>query len=195
MRIKKYFLASALILIAIVLVSCASSPKNNEPKASLSILSQEDIKNGYLGSNPNENPYMEPLSLVRGRQTEFVIVRMNISIASEASVNFYANVRNENGENLAELKTKDEFFRFWQGWQGDPILNRQRELNIQQTYIPASDFSLKPGNYTYYAVLMAKYPIPRPAKIHAELNVSGISPAILDIPLADPSVGRPKGLF
>lgn len=195
MRIKKYFLASALILIAIVLVSCASSPKNNEPKASLSILSQEDIKNGYLGSNPNENPYMEPLSLVRGRQTEFVIIRINISISSEASVNFYASVKNETGENLADLKTKDEFIRFWQGWQGDPILNRQRELNIQQTYIPASDFSLKPGNYTYYAVLMAKYPIPRPAKIHAELNVSGISPAILDIPLADPSVGRPKGLF
>jgi len=195
MRIKKYFLAFALILIAIALVSCASSPKNNEPKASLSILSQEDIKNGYLGSNPNENPYMEPLSLVRGRQTEFVIIRINISISSEASVNFYASVKNETGENLADLKTKDEFIRFWQGWQGDPMLNRQRELNIQQTYIPASDFSLKPGNYTYYAVLMAKYPIPRPAKIHAELNVSGVSPAILDIPLADPSVGRPKGLF
>jgi len=181
--------------ISFAFLSCASNPKVIEPNASLSLLSQADVKSGYFGATQNENPYMEPVGILRGRPTEFVVIKLDFSTASEAIVTFSATLKNEKGDRLAELKTQDEMFSFWTGWEGDVLLNRQRELNIRQTYLPASSFEAKPGKYTYYAVLMAKYPIERPSVIHAELNVSGLNPVILDMPLPDSSVGRPKSIF
>jgi hypothetical protein len=193
---RKYFYG---VLITVVLCgaffSCAGDPKLSQPSASLALVPQTGIKNGILGTNQQENPYMEPYGILRGRPTEFVVIRLDYAVSEAKNVAFKASVTNDKGEPLATLKTEEQMRTFWLDWQGDPPLNAQRNTTLSQTYIPDVFFSTKPGKHFYYAVLAAKSPIERPATVRAELRIDGMDPVTLEMPLPDYIPNKLLGLL
>lgn len=192
---NRIILFSVVSLLIIIVASCSTLPRDSTPSTSLTMISQKDIKSGYLGTNQDENPYVEPMNLLHNRQTEFVIIKIEFVTNIKTDVSFWAVVKDEQGKDIADLKSYEDMINFWSFWKGDGTLNNQRSLNIDQTYIPDFGFTAKPGKHIYYAVLMAKYPIARPAIVHAELSVGDLKPVILNEQLPDASVGRPKTIF
>lgn len=183
------------LFIGILLVSCATAPSSINPYASLTLVKPNEVVNGYLGQTQNENPYIEPVSVLKGKTTEFVIVKLEINAPKDAYVRFAATLVNGKNEVIATLKTTEDMYAFWDVWAGDVVLNKQRTLTIKQTYLPDTYFNVKPGKNFYYAVLMGKYPLERPAALHAEMYVDGMDPVKLDAPLYDQIKSKTLGLF
>ena len=183
------------IVLCCLLASCASAPKPSAPSSSVAYVPLANLKDGFLGSTQNENPYIEPVSVFRGRTTEFVVLRIDYYSPVAANVSFSADIVGEKGESVASLKTLDEMRAFWDQWSSSRTSNEERSLTLEQTYIPDLYFASKPGAHSYYAVLTAKFPIQRPATLRAELRVDGVAPAVLDIPLPEPASSKLLGLF
>ena len=190
-------LLSSLFLIALCCLSasCASAPRLSTPSSSVVYVPLADLKDGFLGPTQNENPYIEPVSVFRGRTTEFVVLRIDYYSPVAANVSFSADIVGEKGESVASLKTLDGMRAFWDQWGSSRVSNEERSLTLDQTYVPDLYFESKPGAHSYYAVLTAKFPIQRPATLRAELRVDGIAPAVLDIPLPEPASSKLLGLF
>ena len=190
-RLSSFFILALCCLLA----SCASAPKPSSPSASVAYVPLTDLKDGFLGSTQNENPYIEPVSVFRGRTTEFVVLKIDYFSSVAANVSFSADIVGEKGESVASLKTLEEMRAFWEQWGSNRISNEERSLTLEQTYVPDLYFASKPGAHSYYAVLMAKFPIQRPATLRAEVRVDGVAPATLDIPLPEPASSKLLGLF
>lgn len=210
-HIQRFFLA---LSTAMLFFSCASNPATVVPKQTITLIPQALVKNGVLGNQQDENPYIEPASLIFGKKNEFVVLRLDIASPDDVYVDFNAEVILEDTTVGATQKTKEDMIQFWAEpedyrdptakkaqvekglWDGgSPNLNTQRRITLDQTYLPAPNFVMKKGTHSYYVVLMGKYPIQRPAKLHARLQVGEQLPIIIDMDLPEASRNKILGLF
>ncbi len=192
---RNRFFSFFIVALCCLFASCASAPKLGTPSSSVAYVPLADLKDGFLGSTQNENPYIEPVSVFRGRTTEFVVLRIDYYSPVATNVSFSADIVGEKGESVASLKTLEEMHAFWDQWGSSGSSKEERSLTLDQTYVPDLYFESKPGAHNYYAVLTAKFPIQRPSTLRAELRVDGIAPAVLDIPLPEPASSKLLGLF
>jgi hypothetical protein len=171
--------ASLVLLFA--LVGCASSPPITSSSASLSFASPQELRASY-GYNYLTNPYLEPVSLLRGKKNEFIVLKIDLELAVPARVKFYASALSPDGKEVAELKNIELFQLYWD-MQAEGEGSGRRAPNLQRSYLPGFEFTARKGRNTYYAVLIGANPIPRPATVSAELNVVGLDSIVFEAEL------------
>lgn len=192
----KCLLPIGLVLaLAAALSSCATAKPVLEPSVSIKLVHQKDVKSGVLGNNQQENPYMQPSSIIRKQEDEFVVLRLFVNVPEKADVSVKASVLQADGTQGAVLQTRESLQDFWTKWEGDPILNKNRSITLDQTYIPDTYFVAGKGRNDYYIVLIGKYPIPRPARVQAEVRVFGLPAYTFEAELPEPWKAGSLGLF
>lgn len=157
-------------LILTSFFSCASNRKFviEEPRLQLRKLEQFEIRK--ITSRENENPYIEPVSLIKGKLNEFIIFELKIN--SELPINISISGRittTDDQKIIANLFEKDQFIEYWEIYSPrisveDNVVIEKKKNYIQTSYIPSLEFKHKAGIKAYYIVFVGVYPPSRPAK-------------------------------
>lgn len=170
-----FLLAPVALALA---VSCAGAPAARGPSASLVVPDLAEIKAAY-GYDFALNPYLEPSTTIRGKLTEFVVLRVDLELASPAAVTVDARLVAADGTVIAEMMDRERMKLFWSFWEGKDSEVAMRLTTIDRSYIPGPVFTAKAGKRSYYIVLSGKYPFPRPAAIEGILSVAGMDPVMI----------------
>jgi hypothetical protein len=166
---------NAFLIIATVLVfsSCTTSKEYNSVPATLQYYPQLAMMNAIFGNTQDENPYIEPRSLLKGRENEFVVLGFYFNLPAGSTFEIEAHAINDELGIVAEIQSIEQMGEFWSVWTGNEKLNRQRDSVLSQTYVPSLAVNTMKKRSTYYVVLMGKYPIPRPTIISGKLIING----------------------
>lgn len=172
----KVFRAVLAAVAVLALASCATAGSAFDPtipKIAISKAGEADIR--AYGRNFSENPYMEPRTLARGKLNEFFILKLDFNLPAKSTVSLIAHAKSPKGEEVARVYTEQDFRDFW--WANtirddDSGVWERKMAAIQRACIPGFDFSRPAGRTTLFVPLVGKNPIPRPAKIYAQVALS-----------------------
>jgi hypothetical protein len=170
----KNLLAAGTMIAAICLASsCASSPSVTVPEASVRFVSVPELKSAF-GYSFDINPYLEPSSLIRGKLSEFIVLRVDLSLPKPTKVSAVAQLVGQDGNTLESSASLDKMTFFWSMWETSDTEAGKRLTSLERSYVPAPEFTARAGKSSYYLVIVGKYPFPRPAKVFATVLVEGL---------------------
>ena len=135
------------------------------------------------------NPFIAPNTMLKGRPNEFVVLRLDVTVAQPSELSIAANVKSEDGVSQAQLYSLNEMQSYWSDWgdQSD-YSSRERLSTLNRYYLPKLDFVAHAGQRYYLFILVGKYPIKRPATVSASVTVGSSQPQYFEVPL--PSVQK-----
>jgi len=140
----------------------------------ISKASDDDIK--AYGRNFDENPYLEPRTLIRGKLNEFFIVKIQFNLPSESKISIIADATAKDGKEAARAYDTQGFIAFWESnifKDEDNDAQKQRKYtSIERSCVPSMNFSQRAGQNTLYLPIVGANPIPRPAKIYVQVATS-----------------------
>lgn len=174
-----------MVPVVLTLAGCATSPGNpiEIPSASARIVGRQELARKF-GTDFLKNPYLEPVTLFRGKLEEFVVIEVSLSLPTARNVVIRADVRSKDGAILAEQKDLSYMYTFTQAIisadDRDEIIRTDK---LTRSYLPAASISGKAGYTKYLVVLMGKNPIPRPSDAIVEVNISGADSVVSVLPL------------
>jgi hypothetical protein len=163
--------AVLMILMGISLSSCVTNKEfiKEVPTLQLRRLDQSDIRK--ISSREYENPYLEPVSLFKGKLNEFIVFELKVNSKKSLNISLLGKLTSLDGQKLlAPLFDKDQLVDYWETYshrisvEDNVALEKKKNL-IQTSYLPAQDFIHKAGMRGYYLVFIGTYPPVRPAKV------------------------------
>jgi hypothetical protein len=161
----------ATLFALLVLVCCASAPRIIDPSGvdvSVSRLTPDQALMSFSATPADPNPYRTPGGLLMGYPNELVVLRFDISAATQSPVAINAITATGNDDSrVARYFYIDEYAKYIAGWQL-PVSVRNGEI-VKETYLPGDRFVVRQGKRSYYAVLVGKNPIPRPFQVRVDL--------------------------
>jgi hypothetical protein len=163
----------SLLFLPILFSSCASTPTVAEPKAILTLETQESLKNHKLGLTFDTNPYLEPKKSFGNKPDEFVVLRLDIDLPAPTRVELEVSVTGPDGEEVADFKDSEKLKFYWGLWAKSRTDPNGRDQCIFRTYIPSLDFKGRRGHMTYYILCRGEAPIPRPCAVDATVVIDG----------------------
>jgi hypothetical protein len=175
------FLALASI-IALMIAGCTTAPAFDPalPAVVLSRASAIDV--GVYGRNFDENPYLEPKTLIRGKLNEFFIVKIQFNLASESRVSIIAEAVTADGKQAARVYDTQGFIAYWESniYKDDDVQKQRKFTSIERSCVPAMDFKQGAGQAVLYLPMVGANPIPRPAKIYVQVAISSGESIVFD---------------
>lgn len=164
------------ILFMSCFIACKTVPllKNNSQVIQIEQASLQDIR--AYGVSYEENPYMEPKTLIRGKLNEFFVVKITLNLPAKSAVSVLVEAKTAEGMEAARPYSRDDFIAFWNNvivQDDDSYKYNQKITTIRRSCIPSFDFTEGPGQTVYYIPFVGKYPISRPAKIYVQVSVAG----------------------
>lgn len=176
-----FFTVASLCALAI---SCSSvPPPGTQPQVSIHLLQSSDL--WQYGSDAETNPFIAPNTMLKGRPNEFVVLRLDVSLAKPTELSIAADVRSADGISQATLYNLSDMQSYWSDW-GDQssYSSRQRANTLARYYVPKIDFVAPAGTRYYIFMLVGKYPIKRPAAVSASVIIGSSSqPQYFEVPL------------
>ena len=169
--------AKRLIIISAVLAMFFSACATKLPfDASLPIIriseaDKSDIQ--QFGSDFTVNPYMEPVTMLRGKLYEFFIVKVSFNLSLDSQIAITAKAVSPDGKEVAKVYDQYTFAEFWDAnTSGESNLGAKitrKTSSISRSCIPAFEFFQRAGQSEMFIPLVSKNPIPRPAIITIEV--------------------------
>jgi hypothetical protein len=181
--IRKFFLFLSAIIVLSMFFGCATAPAYDpaRPILEISQASGEFLK-GF--GRINENPYLEPKSLLRGKLNEFFVVRMDFNLPEASRIAIIAEAFSDDGKEAARAYDLYSFIEFWDYntiRDDDNDSLRQRKITyIERSCIPSMQFNQRAGKNTLLVPFVGKNPIPRPATIYVQVAIGGGEPFIFE---------------
>lgn len=169
--------AKRLIIISAVFVLFFSACATKLPfNASLPIIrieeaDQSDIR--QFGSDFTVNPYMEPVTMFRGKLYEFFIVKVSFNLSTDSQISIAAKAVSPDGKEVAKVYDQYTFAEFWDAnTSGESNLSAKitrKTSSISRSCIPSFKFFQRAGQSEIFIPLVSKNPILRPAIITIEV--------------------------
>jgi len=165
----------AVFFIAVLSISCTSSPKYDisMPEITISQASEKELKK--FGSNFYENPYLEPSTLLGGKKYEFFIVRIDLNIREATDIEIEAQAEVPQGAAAPRALARNQLIEFWELLSDESVRVNQyqkKKTTIELTTCPDFRFRAKEGRKTYYLVFIGKYPIKKPVSYSIKIYSS-----------------------
>ncbi|MCE5255310.1 MAG: hypothetical protein LLF89_00520 [Spirochaetaceae bacterium] len=156
--------------------ACKTVPvtKDNSQVIQIEQASLQDIR--AYGVSYEQNPYMEPKTLIRGKLNEFFVVKVTLNLPVRSVISVLADAKTADGTEAARPYTRDDFVAFWDNvivQNEDSYKYNQKITTIRRSCIPSFFFTEGAGQTVYFIPFVGKYPISRPAKIYVQVSVTG----------------------
>lgn len=171
---KRYGIVSLLFFSCFI--GCKTVPVTigNVPVIQIEQASVQDIR--VYGVSYEQNPYMEPKTLIRGKLNEFFVAKVTLNLPARSVVSVLAEAKNADGTVAAKAYSRDDFIDFWNNvivQDADSSKYNQKITTIRRSCIPSFSFAEGAGQTTYFIPFVGKYPISRPARIYVQVSVTG----------------------
>lgn len=166
-KFSRFAVSAALnTIIALIAFGCAGTPKvtNQVSKATVTIMDQSAIRQ-WGGYTFNENPYLAPEGLVRGKPFEFVVLKVDLTLIRPEMIEIQSRLVDSEGVAFAEPATLDDMKAFWEGWPVAEADALRRLDRLERSYSPGLASRATKGHTTWYLVYSLKNPIKRPSKV------------------------------
>jgi hypothetical protein len=176
--------AAMAITALIVLAGCATvrGPAEETPAVSCVLLAPADVW-GYATAD-EANPFLAPAGLLRGTPSEFVVLRLTLSLREESRIAVSAEARDAAGNKTARLYSASDMRDLWKAWGDETSLpHLKRAETLDRWCLPATGFTRRAGRGEYVLVLVGKKPLPRPALVDVAVTVGDAEPAVFTFTL------------
>jgi len=178
----KVLIGGLAAIYIFLFTSCASLPHFDPdlPPVEIEPASDSDIKK--FGIKPGENPYLEPISIIKKKLNEFYILKIRFNLSERTYISIHTESLKEDGSEAGRFYTAEQFLAFWEQREfytedNNPYGN-SKIITIQRSCIPSLEFFQNPGISEYFLPLESKYPIPRPANIYIQISLGSREPII-----------------
>ncbi len=168
------WLCTGIMVSLLFLGGCASTQAYDTslPKIFIQRATIEEIKK--FGTTFASNPYLEPATLLGGKKYEFFVVRIDLNLDKNESVEVDAFAQVPAGVPVPQVHTKNSLIEFWEFIdEGAKLADfEKRKTTIEITAIPSTSFRESSGQHRYYLVFSGKYPIKKPVSYHVRVFLS-----------------------
>jgi len=157
-----------------MIAGCATNPAFNSALPAVVIGKATEVDIGAYGRNFDENPYLEPRTLIRGKLNEFFIVKIQFNLASESRISIIAEAVSADGKQAARVYDTQGFKAYWEAniFKDNDTQKQRKFTSIERSCIPAMSFTQRAGQGELFIPIVGSNPIPRPAKIYVQVSAS-----------------------
>lgn len=165
-----------MCLGTIVIFSCATAKRFDPSAPLISIERAEPKELSKYGVSYETNPFIEPRSLIRGKLNEFVIVKVNLNLPSEASISITVSCTGSDGNETGKPYSRQMFEEYWLFYSSEndnPASVNRRNNTIGKYTFFSFDGRESGGVKTRYIPVVGPNPILRPSIVDVMITVDG----------------------
>jgi predicted small secreted protein len=161
-------IAASVILVALSLSGCATSPKasgditpSQGDTVTVTLVSESELRAQY-GRTPSDNPFYAPTAAVFAKPYDYIVLRLTATVGATSSLEILqADARNEKDKIKASYYDRKQFAELSTDLTFDPQNINVRQSKVQWYYLPADKrIRLKAGKTSWIFILVGTHPLP-----------------------------------